>query len=41
MKKIVLPGIIYYEVELKGVSYMAFNPQELIIRMAQINLSLN
>lgn len=41
MKKIVLPGIIYYEVELKGVSFMSFNPQELVVRMAQINLSLN
>ena len=41
MKKVVLPGIIYYEVELKGVSYMAFNPQELVVRMAQANLSLN
>ena len=41
MKKVVLPGIIYYEVELKGVSYMSFNPQELVVRMAQANLSLN
>ncbi len=41
MKKIVLLGVTYYEVELKGVSYMSFNPQELVVRMAQANLSLN
>jgi hypothetical protein len=41
MKKIVLPGITYYEVSLGGVCYMSFNPQELVVRMAQANLSLN
>lgn len=41
MKKVVLPGITYYEVVLGGVCYMSFNPQELIVRMAQANLSLN
>ena len=41
MKKVVLLGITYYEVNLGGVSYMSFNPQELVVRMAQANLSLN
>ena len=41
MKKIVLLGVTYYEVVLGGVSYMSFNPQELVVRMAQANLSLN
>ena len=41
MKKVVLLGVTYYEVELKGVSYMSFNPQELVVTMAQANLSLN
>ena len=41
MKKVVVLGVTYYEVNLGGVSLMAFDPQELIIRMAQTNLSLN
>ena len=41
MKKVVALGVTYYEVELWGVSFMAFNPQELIVRMAQANISLN
>jgi hypothetical protein len=41
MTKVVLLGVTYYEVNLGGVSYMAFNPQELVVRMAQANLSLN
>ena len=41
MKKVVALGVTYYEVQLGGVSLMAFNPQELIVRMAQANISLN
>ncbi len=41
MKKVVALGVTYYEVQLGGVSFMAFNPQELIVRMAQANISLN
>jgi hypothetical protein len=42
MKKIVVLGVTYYEVELGGgISIQSFNPQELVIRMAQTNLSLN
>ena len=41
MVKVVKLGITYYEVNLGGVSFMAFDPQELIVRMAVINLSLN
>jgi hypothetical protein len=42
MKKIVVLGVTYYEVDLGGgVSIQSFDPQELVIRMAQTNLSLN
>ena len=41
MKKVVALGVTYYEVELAEVSFMSFNPQELVVRMAQANLSLN
>ena len=41
MIKVVKLGVTYYEVNLGGVSYMSFEPQELIIKMAQVNLSLN
>ena len=42
MTKVVLLGVTYYEVNLGGgISIQAFDPQELIIRMAQTNLSLN
>lgn len=41
MKKVVALGVTYYEVSLGGVSFMSFDPQELIIKMAQANLSLN
>ena len=41
MKKVVALGVTYYEVSLGGVSYTSFNPQELVVRMAQANLSLN
>ena len=41
MIKVVKLGVTYYEVNLGGVSYMSFNPQELVIKMAQVNLSLN
>jgi len=41
MKKVVALGVTYYEVNLGGVSFMSFDPQELIVRMAQVNLSLN
>jgi hypothetical protein len=41
MKKVVALGVTYYEVNLGGVSLMSFDPQELIVRMAQANLSLN
>jgi hypothetical protein len=42
MKKIVVLGVTYYEVELGGgISIQSFDPQELVIRMAQTNLSLN
>lgn len=41
MVRVVESGIIYYEIVLGGISLIAFDPQELIIRMAVINLSLN
>jgi hypothetical protein len=41
MKKVVALGVTYYEVNLGGVSLMSFDPQELIVRMALANLSLN
>ena len=41
MKKVVALGVTYYEVVLGGVSFMSFDPQELVVRMAQANLSLN
>ena len=42
MIKVVLLGVTYYEVNLGGgISIQSFDPQELIIRMAQTNLSLN
>jgi hypothetical protein len=42
MKKIVVLGVTYYEVDLGGgISIQSFDPQELVIRMAQTNLSLN
>ena len=41
MKKVVALGVTYYEVSLGGVCFMSFNPQELVVRMAQANLSLN
>lgn len=41
MKKVVLLRLTYYEVTLGGVSFMSFDPQELVVRMAQANLSLN
>jgi hypothetical protein len=41
MKKVVLSGITYYQIDLKGVSFISFDSQELIVRMAQANLSLN
>jgi hypothetical protein len=41
MTKVVKEGVIFYEVEMGGTTFLAFDPQELIVRMAQINLSLN
>lgn len=42
MKKVVVLGVTYYEVNLGGgISIQSFDPQELVIRMAQTNLSLN
>jgi hypothetical protein len=41
MKKVVALGVTYYEVNLGGVSLISFDPQELVVRMAQANLSLN
>jgi hypothetical protein len=41
MRKIVLLGVIYWEVEIGGVTHMSFNPQELVIKMASMGLSLN
>lgn len=41
MKKVVALGITYYEVEIGGTSHLAFEPQELIVKMAQMGLSLN
>jgi hypothetical protein len=41
MKKIVLLGVIYWEVEIGGTTHISFNPQELVVKMAQLNLSLN
>jgi hypothetical protein len=41
MKKIVLLGVTYWEVEIGGVTHMSFNPQELVVKMATMGLSLN
>ena len=41
MKKVVLLGVTYYEVNLGGISFTSFDPRELVVRMAQANLSLN
>ena len=42
MKNVVVLGVTYYVVDLGGgISIQSFDPQELIIRMAQTNLSLN
>lgn len=42
MEKIVVLGVTYYEVILGGgVSIQSFDPQELVVRMAVMNLSLN
>ncbi len=41
MTKVVALGVTYYEVTIGGISHMAFNPQELVVKMAQVGLSLN
>ena len=41
MKKVVLSGVTYYEIEIGEASHMSFDPQELVVKMAQMNLSLN
>ena len=41
MKKVVVLGVTYYEVDLGFTSFFAFDPQELVVRMAMANLSLN
>ena len=41
MKKVVLLGVIYYEIEIGGTTHLSFDPQELVIKMAQMGLSLN
>jgi hypothetical protein len=41
MKKIVLLGVTYWEVEIGGITHMSFNPQELVVKMATMGLSLN
>jgi hypothetical protein len=42
MTKVVVLGVTYYEVNLgKGISIQAFEPQELVDRMAAMGLSLN
>lgn len=41
MKKVILPGITYYEVAIGRVAHVSFNPQDLIIRMALYGISLN
>lgn len=41
MKKIVLLGVTYYEIEIGGTTHLSFDPQELVIKMVQMGLSLN
>ncbi len=41
MKKVVVLGVTYYEVDLGFTSIISFDPQEVVVRMAQANLSLN
>lgn len=41
MTKVISLGVTYYEVTIGGISHMAFDPQELVVKMAQMNLSLN
>jgi len=40
MTKVVLLGVTYYEVNLGGVSFMSFDPQELVVRMAKNHMEL-
>ena len=41
MKKVETFGVIYYEINLGDISIFSFDSQELIVRMATMNLSLN
>lgn len=41
MNKVVVLGVTYWEVDLGFTSLVAFDPQELVVRMASMNLSLN
>lgn len=36
-----MSDLTYYEVDLGFTSFFAFDPQELVVRMAQANISLN
>jgi hypothetical protein len=41
MEKIEAFGITFYEVDLGWISFQAFEPEELVERMAAMNFSLN
>jgi hypothetical protein len=41
MNKVVALGVTYWEIDLGFTSLMSFDPQELVERMASMNLSLN
>ena len=41
MTKVVLEDVTFYQIDLGYTSIFSFNPQELVVRMATMNLSLN
>jgi hypothetical protein len=41
MEKVVTPSVEYFEVDLGVISFQSFDSQELVVRMAAMNLSLN
>lgn len=40
-KTVALGGLVYYSITLRGITHMAFDPQELIVLMAQQGMGLN
>lgn len=40
-KTVALGGLVYYSVTLRGITHMSFDPQDLIVLMAQQGMGLN